>query len=287
MTSVCPADPIVVALRLALAEVAACRAAEKARCVGHGPAGAANGPAPVSLATGLSIASQRAPREPGRASQDGPRAAQTLGNGGREQNSGQTPSLNGGDGLGGSIADTAAAAIRAGQRNVRSMKMQAIYRREWDDALTMMRRPNRLPALWRWFHAGKITAAELNKLLRSFWSATEGESRRPDEHWLGLTLFRAAGFVTEGADLLPGDPLTIYRGQDADRPPGLSWTLDREKAERFARRFKSPAPTVLVGTVARANVLGYFSGRDEAEVVADPADVAITARMPLSVEATA
>jgi hypothetical protein len=87
MTTPAPADPIVTALRLALAEIAETRRARAP----HSLAGAESTAAPASLPIGPSEASQAAPRRPGRASQDGPWAVQTPVLRGPEQIGGQRP----------------------------------------------------------------------------------------------------------------------------------------------------------------------------------------------------
>jgi len=63
--------------------------------------------------------------------------------------------------------------------------------------------------------------------------------------------------------------LTVYRGQSADQPKGLSWTLNREVAEGFARghRFMNPNPVVLQLQVTRDQVAMYLTDRDEETVV--------------------
>lgn len=73
----------------------------------------------------------------------------------------------------------------------------------------------------------------------------------------------------------------IYRGFIGRKGAGLSWTVDRSKAEWFARRFSVLAhlgvPWVLEGTVRKKDVLAYFNGRKEKEVVVDPSLVRVVA----------
>ncbi len=70
-------------------------------------------------------------------------------------------------------------------------------------------------------------------------------------------------------DALP--PLVrIYRGQDADAPLGLAWTLRWEVAEEFAqghRGIRHRRPAVLTAKVRRSSVAFMCTDRDEAEVV--------------------
>lgn len=74
------------------------------------------------------------------------------------------------------------------------------------------------------------------------------------------------------------DELIVYRGCTRRNRRGLSWTLDEAKAKWFAQRFatvqKMP-PLVMRGRVRKDKVIAHFTGRNEDEIVADPADVKI------------
>jgi hypothetical protein len=64
--------------------------------------------------------------------------------------------------------------------------------------------------------------------------------------------------------------VTIYRGQSATAPKGLSWTLDRSVAEGFARGHRNvrvPDPVVLEMEVTLAQVAFFTNDRKEREVV--------------------
>jgi len=54
---------------------------------------------------------------------------------------------------------------------------------------------------------------------------------------------------------------------------GLAWTLDRDKADWFARRWPGNEPRVYTAQIDAGRILGYFVGCNEAEVVVDPADL--------------
>lgn len=70
---------------------------------------------------------------------------------------------------------------------------------------------------------------------------------------------------------------TVYRGFIGNRGEGLSWTIDRSKAEWFACRFAMlhdrGSPRICEGRVKKKDVLAYFNGRKEKEIVVDPAKV--------------
>jgi len=72
-------------------------------------------------------------------------------------------------------------------------------------------------------------------------------------------------------------PLTVYRGCTDKNKEGLSWTLDRSKAEWFAKRFTRPEEEMylLEGVIDNyRGVIAYFAGRGEQEIVS--ANVRIT-----------
>ena len=67
-------------------------------------------------------------------------------------------------------------------------------------------------------------------------------------------------------DELP-DMVTIYRGVDVGgNPDGLSWTLDKERAEWFARRFHGYG-TLLTYTIQKVAIMAVLLGRGESEVI--------------------
>lgn len=140
-----------------------------------------------------------------------------------------------------------------------------------DGALLLIPRADRLLTIEEWFDAGEVAVDELRALLAAWWLDAEGPSNLGVVRW--VRLFKAAGFVADRAGTEPPiDPLTVYRGiQGYGRRRGLSWTLDRDRAAWFARRFPHfGASVVLVARPRPRHVLGIFHGREEAEVVVNP-----------------
>lgn len=100
-------------------------------------------------------------------------------------------------------------------------------------------------------------------------------------------------------ETVPDDPLTIFRGlesyedgrpaHDGDRAyPGLSWTVALDVAKDFAfgaeaeeEREPRTSGVVVMGEVARSDVLAFLCGRNEYEVVVDPKDVSIVEAKPV------
>ena len=68
------------------------------------------------------------------------------------------------------------------------------------------------------------------------------------------------------------DKMTIYRGVKSGTPNNikkLSWTLDYDKAEWFAKRFDENG-LVYEATIKKENILALFNRRGESEVIVDP-----------------
>jgi len=65
--------------------------------------------------------------------------------------------------------------------------------------------------------------------------------------------------------------LEIFRGvQEAAYARRWSWTLNRRKGVWFAKRYPHGTPILVTATVAKKCVIGYFSHRNESEIVVDP-----------------
>jgi len=150
---------------------------------------------------------------------------------------------------------------------------------EYDDIiLYVFERPWRVEAFER--YQPLMTAAQASEILAELWSDTErvwcnGNRERfmrliPKvairKHWIE---------DEEEFNKLP-KRMRVYRGTtDAETESGeygLSWTLDREKAEWFSQRYAADqgAPAVLTATVFKRRVLGYLTGLEESEIVVLP-----------------
>jgi hypothetical protein len=91
----------------------------------------------------------------------------------------------------------------------------------------------------------------------------------------------------------------IWRGcGELKAARGMSWTLDREKAVWFAsyacgtRRSyatfgrEGTQPILVEGTVHKHDVLAFFNGRKESEIVVDPANVKIVSKQPCEIHSS-
>lgn len=80
--------------------------------------------------------------------------------------------------------------------------------------------------------------------------------------------------VTDGRRLPAGKWLMAFRGQRRGDPIGLSWTLDREIAGKFATGAGVRVPLkdggIKQSWVRRDAILAYVTGRGESELIVDP-----------------
>lgn len=126
------------------------------------------------------------------------------------------------------------------------------------------------------------------RLIVRIWTDTESvyeNQDRWDDLWeeiaRGRERARAAGEPTDWTDgllmtpeelkvfeALP-DPVEIHRGYRGADWDGHSWTLSREKAEWFARRYEMiyGAGRVASGKVPRSGVVAYLNDRQEDEII--------------------
>jgi hypothetical protein len=131
---------------------------------------------------------------------------------------------------------------------------------------------------------------------RTYWSLLGRAWCNSDNNWQDLwrwvSMFWAERphkehvMSEEDREVLASLPetLTIYRGCNAHSKHGLSWTLDKEFAERFSRErhgFWFPAdkdgnlkdgmyrarPRVYERTITKSDAIAYFGARQESEII--------------------
>jgi len=144
--------------------------------------------------------------------------------------------------------------------------------------LALVEKPYRLEAFLE--IRARLTDAQYWKCLELVWTMSESlnpeidtwiELFRSQRRYRPLLMDRKERHAFES---LP-DELTVYRGyQDGeyDHLFGLSWTLSKPQAAWFAHRFDhNGKPTVAKARCKRADVFCYLNGRQEQEIVVDPA----------------
>ncbi|HXR35891.1 MAG TPA: hypothetical protein VN754_08090 [Candidatus Binataceae bacterium] len=150
---------------------------------------------------------------------------------------------------------------------------------DWSQYIMLHARPYRLVALRRVLRVCEQTCAPA--LVSSVWIDYEYPWRHRSKWiavWQQLPNPRATMNATQCEEFaaLP-EEFAIYRGfskrENERGHSGLSWTLDRTKAEWFARRFSMNGawPCIASGRIRKKDVFAYFGDdRGEKEIVVSP-----------------
>lgn len=132
-----------------------------------------------------------------------------------------------------------------------------------------------------------MSSEDFSKLLRDAWIASEAPnqdvnvSQKTVLRWFKEAtkelLMRNEDFSVYSK--LP-EQLTIYRGIGSkSRKNGISWTLDKDKAIWFAKRFSSNG-YVLQGIAEKKDVLAFFNDRNEKEIIISPQKIKEKIKLP-------
>jgi len=118
----------------------------------------------------------------------------------------------------------------------------------------------------------RLSDAEYWEMLAELWVDTELPStNRPLWRELFTSTRGGREHLMSAAEhaVLNGLPphVTLFRGAALKFARGMAWTLDRDKAAWFARRFEHGA--IITATVPKCRVLACFLAREEDEVVID------------------
>lgn len=150
------------------------------------------------------------------------------------------------------------------------MMEKAIKEGKWSLVLYLYERPYRMSMLMRFWQQRSISIEQLRELLPEVWIDTE----MPVQYGYRelIRFFRRAGFMTDIPGLQGPIECEVYRGCTAKHKKGISWTLDRKRAVRFAKRFasKERIPRLYRAIAPPEAILGIFNERGEQEVVVDP-----------------
>ena len=170
--------------------------------------------------------------------------------------------------------------------------LEAVENADYDHALALFGSEERAELLIDL--CSRLPMDEARKLLRDWWSSTEGWNGNPElRQGMHETIKRVAyvenlgeGGGKRGRDHALSGMVTIFRGNNGETPEGVgSWSRDYDVAVKFASATKSlrgmflgmydpdGIPSIWRAYVPAGRVLGYFDDRDEQEVVVDAADL--------------
>jgi hypothetical protein len=150
---------------------------------------------------------------------------------------------------------------------------EAVAKKNWEAYIWIHEKPYRVGALTRARRKG-LVGKNYWKLVGAVWRDSENihqNLRTWRRIWSAADLDRNAVMDKEDQEAFANlpDKLTIYRGTPYPRPPGMSWTLDREKAAWFANRFYlANGAYLLTGTIQKDDAKAVFLSDGESEVVA-------------------
>lgn len=124
---------------------------------------------------------------------------------------------------------------------------------------------------WAIAHLPKPT---LFKMLPELWRGADPDDTKPEYLALWKEAYKANGkrIIIDSKRLAGYASRRVYRGQVGD-VVGISWTLDKKIAEKFAAtggmRQQIRGGKVLTRIVPLRNILAYLTGRGESEVIID------------------
>lgn len=126
-----------------------------------------------------------------------------------------------------------------------------------------------------------VSPEEMGALLADIWVSSESPNADAVPLRILIKWFKAAdkNSLMNAEELacynsLP-DEFQVYRGIGSkSNKKGISYTLSLEKAEWFANRFQKRGGYVLTGTAKKKDVLAYFNGRQEQEILIEPKNIA-------------
>ncbi len=142
-------------------------------------------------------------------------------------------------------------------------------------------RPFRFDALLSESRAGShhYSEQDVAKVAMSVWADSEGPSQNLQGWSILLSVLgdsiRAHGMDESERTELDSLPMNIeiWRGSMPKFKRGLSWTLDKDKAQWFAQRFQTMGKRrgrLYSAKVAKSQVLALLNGRGEREILLSP-----------------
>jgi len=146
---------------------------------------------------------------------------------------------------------------------------KTLQNRDYRSYINLHAKPYRLEPLLEIFNMADVEDKIKAELLTDTWTLIEKPSVNM-EYWVELFKYfkkRKALLMTgeefEFFNSLP-EEITIYLGSEYIE--GISWTLSKEQAEWFAKRFEING-TVFEKTVKKSDCICYLNDREEKEII--------------------
>lgn len=142
-------------------------------------------------------------------------------------------------------------------------------------------RPFRLDTICGWVAEAVFVDADLREALAMAWMDMESDDADPDIVEMCVAAFRKVGFISQGPPIGSAEDaskVALYRG--GANPSGMAWSTSVDVARFFAaREARGGERIVWEARCDSEGALAYLTGRDEYEIVCDPAYVRVAGRI--------
>ena len=164
---------------------------------------------------------------------------------------------------------------------------KALKEGEWHSYVFLHERPFRVDAFKR--IAKRMSDEQYWDLLSECWIDSENIRENPTV-WQGLLRSKRPGrenmMSYADRELLVRFPesIEVFQGHTDERDDGWSWTIDRSKAEWFARRFadfEHADPVLSFGVAHKKDVIAFLTNRGESEILIPRSKVKICGVTPV------
>ena len=152
---------------------------------------------------------------------------------------------------------------------------------DWLKFIFLHERPYRFPAMLRVINEQKPISEDYWKMVSSVWIDSENifqHIKEWEKIWNTQIPNRSSIMNDEERntiDNLP-DVVDVWRGVNIKKGVrGMSWTINKDKAVWFSKRFKSKKSFLIHGQMKKHDILAYFTGRNEQEIVSLPKNIKI------------
>lgn len=154
-------------------------------------------------------------------------------------------------------------------RHKKEMATKALESANWSTYVFLHERPYRLDAFLDIFKEEKCSLKERAELLMDIWTDCEWPNLNGSAWRTLLRIHDEYLMTTEDKarlDSLP-ETVTVFRGSSQKGKNGISWTLSKEVAEFFAKRFKREDGIVYEKRILKKDIVCLTTQRGEEEIL--------------------
>ena len=155
------------------------------------------------------------------------------------------------------------------------LRSKAIKDGNWTQYIFVHERPYRFDALTDLLAIAELPRDIIAGLIKQVWVDSENVWQHKAA-WLKLLSEYQIELIGTGDEAETNyiatapETITVYRGCQQRNQSGLAWTIDKERAIWFAKRWQDGRPILVEGVVKKEHVLAAIFGRSESELVISP-----------------